>query len=155
MDSPRMLIFVLDPTPILGTGFVTPPMLRRSLVYSNLDIEQNMVTVKWIGANCSAFFEVQGYTLDHLQHDNYTTPEVVIRRNSDTAEIPSNLLTTSTGDPIYYRLVAVFDNGIICSHDGTKNTFYRFDGNCTNLLSRLIQRLPSQRYFVPFNLAVV
>lgn len=108
------------------------PEYRRSLVYRDLDIEQNMVTLKWIGNNCSSLFEVQGFTLDHLQNANYATPENRIRRDSDNiAEIPRNKLTTVAGDPIYYRLVAVYDNGTICSHDGTENTFYRFDGMLT------------------------
>ena len=97
-------------------------------MYNSLDIGSDGVAVKWIGDNCSTLFEVQGYTFDDLENANYSSPENVIRGDSDTAEIPCSQLTTAAGEPIYYRLVAVFDNGTVCSHSGTKNTFYRFDG---------------------------
>jgi hypothetical protein len=85
--------------------------------------------VKWIGDNCSSLFEVQGFTFDHLQDNDYTTPENVISGMSGTAEIPTSQLNTSTGEALYYRLVGVFTNGTICSHDGTRNTFYTFNGS--------------------------
>ena len=97
-------------------------------MYNDLDIGHDSVVVKWIGDNCSTVFEVQGYTFDDLENANYSSPENVIRGDSDTAEIPRSQLTTTAGESIYYRLVAVLDNGTICSHDGTKNTFYKFDG---------------------------
>ena len=116
------------PTPMDGIVVSLSPILRRSIVYNNLDFGMNSVAVKWIGDSCSTLFEVQGYTFNDLENANYTSPENVIRGDSDTAEIPRSQLTTTAGEPIYYRLVAVFDNVTICSHSGTKNTFYRFDG---------------------------
>ena len=96
-------------------------------MYNSLDVGNDGVAVKWIGDSCSTVFEIQGYTFDDLENGDYNSPENVIRGDSDTAEIPRGQLTTAAGNPIYYRLVAVFDNGTVCSH-GTRNTFYRFDG---------------------------
>jgi hypothetical protein len=98
------------------------------LVYQDLIIGFDGVHLKWIGDNCSMLFEVQGYIFDHLQANNYTDPENVISGMSGTAKIPTNQLNTSTGNAIYYRLVGVYANGTICSHDGTRNTFYTFNG---------------------------
>ena len=123
-----LISLAVGPTSMDDIVFAPSPILRRSIVYNNLDIGMNSVAVKWIGDNCSTVFEVQGYTFEDLENANYISPENVIRGDSDTAEIPRNQLTTAAGEPIYYRLVAVFDNGTVCSHDGTKNTFYRFDG---------------------------
>jgi hypothetical protein len=59
-----VMLCIIDPTPMQS---VAAPMLRRSLVYKDLDVGMDTVTVKWRGDNCSMFFEAQGYTIIHLQ----------------------------------------------------------------------------------------
>jgi hypothetical protein len=103
-----------------------------SLIYNDLDIAQDMASLSWSATrSCSNLFELQGYTLENITTGNLEIiqPDVVIRiNNSNTAVIPSANFSTSSGDVLYYRLVALFDNFTLCSHQETRTTFYRFDG---------------------------
>ena len=49
-------------------------------------------------------------------------------QNTSTGVIPSDQLTNSQGDPIVYRLLAVDENGDVCSMTITQVRFFRFDG---------------------------
>jgi hypothetical protein len=120
---------------VLGIPDLTDTRLssnnRGTLNYNTLVIEQNSVTVEWIGDNCSTLFEVQGFVRDDITSKNYTSPQYTItRQDTLTAEIPRSKLNTSAGDPIYYRLVGVLGNGSVCSPGTT--IFYQFDGMYDN-----------------------
>lgn len=101
-----------------------------TLLYKNLDVEQNMVILEWTPASCSTLYQLQGFTLDEIMMSNLEVaePGITIRRNnSRIAEISAANLTTISGVALYFRLVA-FGNLTVCSHQDTKTTFHRFDG---------------------------
>lgn len=90
-----------------------------------------MVALKWTTESCSTVFELQGYTLANITTCNLelVEPNAIIRiNNSDMAVIPSANFTTTSGEALHYRLVALSDNATVCSHQATKTVFYRFDG---------------------------
>jgi len=121
----------------LGLG-EDPPINRSriSLDYKNLDLDSNMVTVEWTPEDnfCNLYFELHGYTLTNI---TMTSPvqvmtshvRVITSNHSTMAEIPRAHLTTASEEPLYFRVVAL-DNGTVCSHGLTENTYYRFDGEC-------------------------
>lgn len=111
----------------MGTGDLNGP----TIIYSDLIIDEDMVSVKWTSESCSSLFELQGYTYTKITTHNLEVaePDNTIRINgSNNAVIPSSNFTTTHGDSLYYRLVALFDNLTICSAGKTKIMFYRFDG---------------------------
>ena len=101
--------------------------------YQLLYISENAIRVGWVASSerdCDAVI-LQGFALPAIQSGDSTVPEFNITvYNSTTATIPSDQLTSSTGDPIVYRLIAVDDNQDICSQSITQGRFYRFDGMC-------------------------
>ena len=121
-----------------GAGSDASLVNGLTLIYKDLNIQQNMVTLKWANQSCSTLFELQGYTLEKITTSNLelVEPDTIIRiNNSDTAVIPSANFTTTSGEPLNYRLVALLDDSIVCSHQETKTTFHRFDGKyaCTSM----------------------
>ena len=98
------------------------------LQYEELEIDENSAFIKWIEI-CSSEYELQGFTLSKIMDSNFEMAEadVIFRiSNSNCAEIPSANFSI-TDDPINYRVVALFDNGTICSDNLSKETFYRFN----------------------------
>ena len=53
-------------------------------------------------------------------------------QNASTGVIPSDQLTDSQGDPIVYQLLAVDENGDVCSMTITQVRFFRFDGELSS-----------------------
>ena len=130
----NVITFNLDQTPG-GNGSVELPdsVNILELDYQQLDIEENSTTLGWTFDSreiCSTVFMLQGFNLSSLRGGVSTlaAPEFEYTFNSSRGEIPSNRLRTSAGDPIVYRLVAVDQNGTICSLPTTLEKFFRFDG---------------------------
>ena len=93
-----------------------------------MNIEPDMVTVQWTCVHdntemCNCF-KLEGYTMENLR---VGTPYIRITPNATTVVIPSDNLTTTAGEPIYYRFVANNSNGTICTH-GETNMYYGFNG---------------------------
>jgi hypothetical protein len=101
-----------------------PSLNGLAIIYKYLDIRQDMVVLKWTDQSCSTTFELQGYTLgaDDLNLE-LVHPDAIFRMNdSNSTVIPSVNFTTSEG-PLHYRLVALSDDLVTCSHQETKTTF--------------------------------
>lgn len=110
------------------------PTVYLTLNYQELDIEEENIKVVLIvngnDVGCDIFIS-QGFTLTSIQSGDFVTemPEIHFELdNLISAKIPSDQLTSSTGDPILYRLIAMDENGHICSQSISQDTFYRFDG---------------------------
>ena len=139
MHNPHGCI-IIDP-PINGSGSNTSLTNGLALIYEDLEIQQNMATLKWATQSCSSLYELQGYTLAKITTNNLESvePDAVFRiNNSDTAVIPSTNFTTTSGDTLHYRLVALSDDSTVCSHQETKMTFYRFDSKYACTLCALV-----------------
>ena len=107
---------------------------RNSLLldYSNLDIEANSAAISWIFNTttvCNRIFVLQGFPLTDVESGVLGTPTFSqMFQNASTGVIPSDQLTDLQGDPIVYRLLAVDENGDVCSMAITQVRFFRFDG---------------------------
>lgn len=71
---------------------------------------------------------LQGFNLSSVRSENLPAPFISYAvENASTVEIPTDYLMSSSGDPIVFRLVAVNENGSICSQSITQERYYRFD----------------------------
>ena len=120
-----------DPFPP-GNDLVEAPEANTLLLdYQQLDIAETYTRVGWTfdaSRECRTTFELQGFPLSLVRDGvmNLQAPAFKFTvQNSTTAVIPSDQLRNST-DFIVYRLVAVDENGTICSLE-TVETFYHLD----------------------------
>lgn len=128
-----------DPNPLptssttVGPG---PGKNGESLLvnFQDFAVEQNATTIGWVSNNV-CFGEtimIEGYTVPMLMMGIANLPGPYVSYTIDeasTAQIPADQLLTPTGEPIVYRIIAVDENGAICSDRGSQDMFYRFD--CT------------------------
>ena len=84
--------------------------------------------------NCDTerFFKLQGFTESDVINGNLTAPEVLHSTTSDSITISSSDLTSSTGDSLYFRIVATYVNNTVCSSQESNKTFYKFNGELVN-----------------------
>ena len=104
------------------------------LNYNNLDIEADATKINWVfdvETVCNRIFVLQGFPLPDVERGVSTLEAPTFSQmfqNANTGVIPSDQLTDSQGDPIVYRLLAVDENGDVCSMTETQVRFFRFDG---------------------------
>lgn len=93
-----------------------------------MNLLENRTVIGWTSTNiCSEIFELQGFTIRNGQIS--ASPAHVTSVGSlNTGVIPINQSSSSSGDEIYYRLVAVNENGAVCSDETSQDTYYRFEG---------------------------
>ena len=111
---------------------------RLELNYQQLEIGPVNTTVGWIYSlpNCDTerFFKLQGFTESDVISGHFTAPEINYTTTSDCINISSSDLTSSTGEIIYFRIVATDINNTVCSSQESVMTFYRFNGRPTIIL---------------------
>lgn len=129
---------------IIITGLTNKVPELQSIVpllinYENFNVEQNATTVGWTFEDgCSEVFAIEGYTLTSLRNRlSNNLPEPIVNYTVHAAVSSINiqsdqLVISSTGEPIVYRIVAVDENGTICSDETSQNSFYRFDSTYVN-----------------------
>ena len=79
-------------------------------------------------------FKLQGFTESGVTSGHLTAPEVLYNTTSESIIIPSNDLTSSTGEALYFRIVATDVNNTVCSSQESMMTFYRFNGELNIIL---------------------
>ena len=84
--------------------------------------------------NCDTerLFKLQGFTESDVINGHLTAPEINYITTSDSITIPSSDLTGSTGEALYFRIVAI-DN-TVCSSRESMMTFYRFNSESDNII---------------------
>ena len=104
--------------------------------YSGLHIGSNGVTLRWTlsedNACQNASFQLQGHTLGNIRNGSLSAPSFVIAGGGQGGRqlvfvIPREQLRINS-TAILYRVVALFENGSICSHRQTDSMFYNFTG---------------------------
>lgn len=118
-------IFPSDLTITESPGVEVGNDISITFNYQALEITSTAVKIGWNVTDfiCYLLFEVQQIYLEvqpNMQ-PNVSIENIVTRDNSTLAEIHLN-----DGSP-YFRIVAVFDNGSICSNNKSQKALYRFD----------------------------
>ena len=107
----------------------------QSMNYQALNIGQDIVRTGWCLSTtneCSTVV-LQGFDVSTLTelHVNRTIQDYSDQDNK--IDIPTQALLTTSNQPLAFRLVAVLENGTICSNEESKVNFYRFDCKCSNV----------------------
>ena len=113
---------------------IPSPVSKLGINFNDLLIEPDGVLVEWApskNSDCAnSSYELQGYTLSNIRGGSLDAPNIVVAGGQqNSARIPRDQLRTNNV-ALFYRLVTLFENGIICVHEQTDNIFYGFAGKC-------------------------
>lgn len=112
------------------------PVSKLEINFNRLFIKPDGVLVEWApskNSDCAnASFVLQGYTLSNIQDGSLDAPNIVIAGGQqNSARILRDQLRLAHNVTLFYRLVALFENGRICQHEQTDNIFYDFACKCS------------------------
>ena len=130
--GPHLFVILLYVTlfNIIGDGITQFLETKLQLYYQQLDIGPVNTTIGWIYLlpNCGTeiFFKLQGFT--EPCGGDLTAPEINYTTPFNNITIPSSDLTGSTGEALYFRIIATNINNTICSSEKSTTTFYLFNG---------------------------
>lgn len=112
-----------------------PNFVRLNYQVLGIDDENNL-KIGWTAINktenCGTSFRIEGFILSSLMNNEQATPVFdPIIENSTTTKILPDQRRVPTGESIVYRIMALNQEGEVCSDSSDNTTYYEVKGKLT------------------------